>query len=304
MLDIVGLGLATIDIMTLAPRLPRKDEVYPAHRIELEGGGPVATALVTAARLGASTAYLGPIAPTTWGALARAGLEAEGVDTSRAVGRSSGEQMVSVILVDQPTGLRSILYRIGEMPDLATDEVPEDLVASARVLHLDGGHLDAACHAARIARRAGVVVSFDGGAGELWAGSERLLPLVDLMVVARSFAEQHTGRADPLEAGPALLDAYQPRQAVITDGVRGCWYWDRRQHLHQPAFPSDVLDTTGAGDVFHGAYLYSFLQGWPARRALAFASASAALKCSKLGGRSGIPTRSQVEAFLGSQPGQ
>jgi sugar/nucleoside kinase (ribokinase family) len=104
-----------------------------------------------------------------------------------------------------------------------------------------------------------------------------------------------------------LLETYHPRQVVITDGLRGCWYWDtdRRhtgQHLHQPAFETNVVDTTGAGDVFHGAYLYAYLQGWPTRRCLAFASATAALKCRKLGGRAGIPTRPQVEAFLGRRP--
>jgi sulfofructose kinase len=301
--DIIGLGLATIDIMTLVPRLPGRDEVFRARRILLQGGGPAATALVAAARLGATTAYLGPIAPTTWGALARAGLESEGVDTSHAPTRASGEQAVSVILVDQATGQRSILYDSGEMQELSPAEVPAELIASARALHLDGSHLEAACRAAEIARQAGVVVSFDGGAGELWAGTELLLPLVDLMVVARRFAEQHTGQADPLQAGPALLDTYQPRQVVITDGARGCWYWDAAQHptagqIHQPAFPTDVVDTTGAGDVFHGAYLYATLQGWAARRCLAFAAATAALKCRALGGRAGIPVHSEVEATL------
>jgi sugar/nucleoside kinase (ribokinase family) len=296
--DIVGLGLATVDIMTLIPRLPRRDEVFRAQRILLEGGGPVATALVAAARLGAATAYLGPIAPTTWGTLTRAGLESEGVDTSHAPTSAGGEQAVSVILVDQATGQRSILYDSGEMQELSPDEVPAELIASARALHLDGVHLEAACHAAKIARQAGVLVSFDGGAGELWAGAERLLPLVDLMVVARRFAEQHTGQVDPLLAGPALLESYRPRQVVITDGARGCWYWDAMYHLHQPAFPTDVVDTTGAGDVFHGAYLHATLQGWPAHCCLAFAAVTAALKCRALGGRAGIPTCQQVEATL------
>jgi sulfofructose kinase len=310
---VVGLGLATIDVMTLVPRLPGPDEVFRARRILLEGGGPVATALVAAARMGATAAYLGPFAPTTWGTLARAGLESQGVDTSRAPTRHGGEQAVSVILVDRSTGQRSILYDSGEMEELAPAEVPAEAIVSARALHLDGSHLDAACHAAEIARRAGVVVSFDGGAGELWAGAERLLPLVDLMVVARRFAEQHTGQADPLQAGPVLLDTYHPRQVVITDGARGCWYWDETQQIHQPAFPirgvtagsriaagsrPAAVDTTGAGDFFHGAYLYAFLQGWPTRRCLAFAAATAALKCRELGGRAGIPTREQVETAL------
>jgi sugar/nucleoside kinase (ribokinase family) len=306
--DIVGLGLATVDVMTLVPRLPGLDEVFPARRILLEGGGPVATALVTASRLGASTAYLGPIAPTTWGALTRAGLEAQGVDTSHAPGREDGEQSSAVILVDEPSGQRSILYERGDLQDLAPAEVPAGLITVARALHLDGVHPEAACHAAEVARQAGVVVSFDGGAGVAWDGTERLLSLVDLMVVARRFAEQVTGLADPLEAGPALLETCEPRQVVITDGLQGSWCWEWVQGaavdrsgsmlIHQPAFAVDVVDTTGAGDVYHGAYLYAYLQGWPVQRCLAFAAATAALKCKVLGGRAGIPTHSQVEKAL------
>jgi sugar/nucleoside kinase (ribokinase family) len=301
--DVVGLGLATLDTLALVPRLPERDEVYPAQRILLQGGGPVATALVTAARLGATASYLGPFAPTPWGALARAGLEAEGVSTRDAPSRETGEQAVSVILVDQATGQRSILYTLGQTPELIPAEVPPELVASARVLHLDGVHLEAACHAATLARRAGVPVSFDGGAGDLWSEVGALLPLVDILVVARRFAEQATGEADPLHAGPALLRRFSPRQVVITDGLRGCWYWDREQEIYQPAFAVDVVDTTGAGDVFHGAYLYALLQDWPAGRTLAFAAATAALKCRGLGGRSSIPTLRGVEAFLEGSDG-
>jgi sugar/nucleoside kinase (ribokinase family) len=223
------------------------------------------------------------------------------VDTGHAPERHRGEQPVSVILVDQPTGLRSILYTLGGMPELAPNEVPAGLIRSARALHLDGGHLEAARRAAEIAREAGVVVSFDGGAGEPWPEVESLLPLVDVLVVASRFAQQHSGESDPLAAGPALLGRFQPRQVVITDGVRGCWYWDADQQFHQPAFCTEVIDTTGAGDVFHGAYLVALLEGWPPQKCLAFASATAALKCKEVGGRAGIPDRPQVEVFLANE---
>jgi sugar/nucleoside kinase (ribokinase family) len=301
--DIVGLGLATVDILTLVPRLPERDDVYAVRQILLEGGGPVATALVAASRLGAKTVYLGSIAPTRWGSLTREGLESEGVDTRFAPTRNRGEQAVAVILVDQTTGQRSILYDKGEMTLLAPGEVPTELITSARALHLDGNQAEAALHAAKVARQAGVTVSLDGGAGGPWPGMEELLPLVDLLVVARRFAERHTGEREPLRAGPALVKAYSPQQVVITDGTRGCWYWDAVRPesgdcIHQPALGVDVVDTTGAGDVFHGAYLHAYLQGWEAKACLAYASAAAALKCRQLGGRAGIPTRGEVAEFL------
>jgi sugar/nucleoside kinase (ribokinase family) len=226
------------------------------------------------------------------------------VDTSYAPDRADGEQPTAVILVDEPTGQRSILYERGDMQDLAPEEVPVELVTTARALHLEGVYPEAACHAAQMARQAGVVVSFDGGAGVDWHGMESLLPLIDLMVVARRFAEQLTGQADPLEAGPALLATYGPHQVVITDGLRGSWCWALAQGpvegpIHQPAFAVEVVDTTGAGDVYHGAYLYAYLQDWPVRQCLAFAAATAALKSRELGGRAGIPKRPEVDAFLG-----
>jgi sugar/nucleoside kinase (ribokinase family) len=98
------------------------------------------------------------------------------------------------------------------------------------------------------------------------------------------------------------LQKYQPRQVVITDGERGCWYWDERQHLHQPAYPVEVMDTTGAGDTFHGAYLYACLQAhWTPAFRLKFASAVAALKCTRLGGRQGIPDLRQTLEFLSAR---
>lgn len=295
--DIIGLGLATVDILTVAPRLPQPDDVLAVRRTVLQGGGPAATALVAASRLGASTAYLGPLGQGRWGEVARAEFRHYGVDTSYAPA-GAGDQALSVILIDAGSGKRSILYDRGDLPDLAPAQVPPHLIAQARALHLDGGHIDAAMHAARLARAANVLVSFDGGAGEKWPGIDELLPLVDLMVVARRFAGEYCGEADPLAAGPVLLATYRPRKLVITDGERGAWYWDEAQHFHQPAFRVDVVDTTGAGDTFHGAYLYAHLQGWPSRRVLAFASAAAALKCRQIGGRAGIPTRDEVEAFL------
>ena len=300
--DIVGLGLATMDILTVVPHLPGPDDVYAVHDIVLQGGGPAATALVAASRLGATTSYVGVIGAGRWGRATRDEFERYGVDTSQARFSTEGDQSLSVILVDESSGRRSILYRPGNLPALAAEEVPASLIQRARALHLDGVYPAAARRAAEIAREAGVTVSFDGGAGEKWPGIEEILPLVDLLVVARDFAQRYTGYDEPLQAGPALLKAYGPQQVVITDGERGAWFWDEEHYgnrrLHQPAFTVDVVDTTGAGDVFHGAYIYAYLQEWSPRRCLAFASATAALKCRRIGGRAGIPTRDEVEQFV------
>jgi sulfofructose kinase len=295
--DVIGLGLATIDIITPVSHLPQSDEVFEIFGIDVQGGGPVATALVALAKLGAKVAYQGTIANGRWGSRILDEFNEYGVDTTLCQQFDAGESPVAVILVE-PDGRRSILYEKGKQLLLGPSDINPDQIAAVRILHLDGNHPDAAMEAAHVARQCGTLVSLDGGAGEgKWKGMTELIPLADILIVARQFAERHTGFQDPLKAGPALL-ARGAHFVVITDGENGCWYWDKNQHLHQPAFSVNVRDTTGAGDTFHGAYLYAFLQNWPPKRCLEFASAVAALKCRHLGGRKGIPTLNQAQDFL------
>jgi sulfofructose kinase len=296
--DVVGLGMATIDILTVVPRLPDSNDVYPIDSITVQGGGPVATALVALAKLGAETTYLGTIAPDDWGVQITQDFQRFGVDAGWAYRPETGGSSVSVILVESGSGHRSILYQPGTAPEMTAAEVRPEAFANAKILHLDGFYLEAALEAARLARSQDVFVSLDGGAGEnIWQGMEQLLPLVDILVVARQFANSATGETNPLVAGPALKK-HGASQVVITDGENGCWYWDAQQHIYQPAFKVDVVDTTGAGDTFHGAYLYAILQDWGLEQCLAFASATAALKCTQVGGRAGIPSLEQVLDFL------
>lgn len=293
MAEVVGLGMSTLDLLVRVPRLPRSDEVFQALQSDLQGGGPVATALAALGKWGVSTAYLGPLGADRWNEPMLADLTRFGVDTQFCSHCPQGSTTFSVLLVE-PSGQRAILYKPGENLHFLPEQVAQEPIRQARLLHLDGSFPEAALHAAKVARQAQVPVSLDGGAGEgIWPGTHELLPLTDLLIVARRFAYNLTGLEDPLKAGPALL-GYGARLAVITDGERGAWYFDRSQQFHQPAYRVPVVDTTGAGDTFHGAYLYAYLQGWEARRCLAFASAAAALKCRGLGGRNSLPELRQV----------
>jgi sugar/nucleoside kinase (ribokinase family) len=298
--DVVGLGLATLDILAQTPRLPNSNDCFPIAALEMQGGGPVATALVALSRLGARCNYLSSLANDDTAHQIVAELHSYGIKTDHCPQRDSGVSSASVILVEQSNGQRAILFQKSTTTDLQPEEVPIDLILSARALHLDGFFTPAALHAARIARENGVLVSFDGGAGELmWDELTQLLPLVDVLVVAKKFALDTTGKQNVIEAGLKLLQTYQNQQVVITDGELGSWYWDMESHFHQPAFPVDVVDTTGAGDTFHGAFLYACLQpDWPPVYRLQFASAVAAIKCTQLGGRKGIPTLADTIAFI------
>jgi sulfofructose kinase len=295
--------MATVDFLALVPRLPGPDEVFPLDRLDVQGGGPVATALAAAARLGTNCAFLGAVGGDRWGDAIVDDFRAFGVATDNLVRRSGGVSPHSVILVEAPTGRRSILYSKGSLTGLVPEELPADLIRRADALHLDGFDIDAAVAAARIARAAGVPVSLDGGAGEPWPGLPELLPLVDVLVVAAQFARHLTGEDEPGSALAGLM-RWGARQAVITDGARGAWFLDGNGASgHVPAFEVEVVDTTGAGDTFHGAYLHAFLAGAPIAGCVRLGAAAAALKCASLGGRSGLPTPDRLQEFLSRYEG-
>ena len=289
--------MATMDILTPIAQLPKSDEVSAVESITLCGGGPVATALAVLARMGGRAEYLGILAGDSWGELIRGDLDQFGVGTAHSRRVENAQSIVSVILIERQNGNRVILYHSAGFPELPPQTVDQALVASARVLHLDGFHFQAALAAARIAHQAGVLVSLDGGAGKLWEGVEQLLELVDILIVARSFAVQLTGIEDEWEAARALK-RYGARQVIVTDGVRGSWFWDGRSAIHQEAFRIKPVDTTGAGDVYHGAYLYAFLNNWDPEQCLRYASAAAAIKCTHLGGRGGLVEPDEVIRFI------
>jgi len=297
--DVIGLGVSTVDVVARVERLPALDDVQRALDMTTQGGGPVATAMVTLARLGARAAMIDALGDDWRGGQIRAGFEREGVNVEHLATRPGHTSATSCILVDQASGARSIVYAPGTAPDITPAELPMDAIASAKYLHLNGRHWEAGLEAVRIARRAGVQVSFDGGAGRYRPELDALVPLTDICIVARDFAEKHTREADIRTAAETLL-RMGPGLVAITDGARGSWVLERGgRFFHQPAylFPGAV-DTTGCGDSYHGAFLFGLLRGMALEKTAALASAVAALNSQALGGRGGIPTYAQARDFL------
>jgi ribokinase len=299
-LDVVGLGFSTLDTVGLVPRLPRLDEGAPLQGITRQGGGPVAQALVTLARLGARVGLVGCVGDDAAGREMVAGLEAEGVGTERVRVVPGTTSPQCIILVHAPTGKRSICCDAGTAPALPVAELDVDYLCSGRFLHLDGTSPAAALAAAREARRRGVRVCLDAG-----GPSEALLalvPEVDILIAAERFAAAvDTGSS--FREGAARLLTMGPSLVVVTRGERGSWTLTGDGAFATPACDVPVVDTTGAGDVFHGAYLFGLLRGWDPRRTATFAGATAALKCTQLGGRAGIPRLGEVLAFLRTRDG-
>lgn len=298
-LDVIGLGVSTLDIVTLVDHFPAGEEVQRAHDMTLQGGGPVATAIVALARLGARCAMLDLLADDWRGRLILDEYRREGVSTEFLHVVEGCASAVACVLVEKNSAARTIAYLPGTTPDLSPSMLPRQAIESCRILHLNGRHWKACLEAARWRQASGALTSFDGGAGRYRPAMRELLPLCQVAIVARAFAADYTGTDDPAQASECLRRD-GPELVVITDGARGSWVRAKDEpFFHQPAYRLPYLvDTTGCGDAYHGAFLFGLLQTWDLRRTAAFASACAALNARQLGGRRGLPDRAEVEAFL------
>ncbi len=293
--DVVGLGQCSFDILGRVSSFPLPDQKTELDELKFQGGGPVATALVTLSRLDVATAYLGRIGDDDFGAKIRAGLQEEGVDCNGLLVDAGATSQVAFIAVDGG-GRRNIFWHRGSARPLLAEELDYDIINNARVLHLDGLQQEATLAAAQYAREHGVVTVLDGGS--LRDGSLDLLLYIDHPVVSEKFAEQLLP-GGVIEEKLAKLLEYGGRAVTVTLGDKGSWSQERGgEPFLQPAFDVEVVDTTGCGDVYHGGYVYGLLQNWELPRIVRFASACAALKARKLGGRSAIPNLIEINNYL------
>jgi ribokinase len=168
--------------------------------------------------------------------------------------------------------------------------------SEAKILHVDSLMIEASIEAAKQARKFGMTVVMDAGTAR--QGSLELIKLVDVLIASESFAPTLLGEETSLYNTLEALKGLGPSQVVITLGNNGSIGLGDQEPVRQEAFPVKAVDTTGAGDVYHGGYIYGLLQGWDIARCMRFASATAALKCTKIGAQSGIPTLEIVQKFL------
>jgi len=291
----VGLGQCSWDLIGRLPHYPACDSKAELAALGELGGGPVATALVTLARLGVPGVFLGGVGQDSAGEKIRRSLEAEGVDCSGLQTDRDGTSQQAFIAVEETSGLRTIFWCRGNRRPYQLHDDARSRIVAARVLLLDGSDIGAALEAARLARHNGVITILDGGS--LRPGVLDLLPLIDHPVVSERFAAAFA--PGPLLGVLERLLELGAAAATVTCGVAGSYSLQPGGDLlHQPAFDLPVIDTTGCGDVFHGGYLYGLLQNWALPRILRFAAACAALKAGSPGGRSGIPDLRRVEQLL------
>lgn len=298
MYDIVGIGASLYDTLMVVPKFPDEDTKMMAGRTMGQGGGPCATALAAAARLGARTAYIGVMGDDAAGNFMKNDLEQYGVDTSRVQVKHGYLSYMSFILLNEETGSRTCIWSKGDVPSPVLTEDDIRMIQSARVLHLDGNHLETAIQGAVAARQAGVKVSMDAGGN--YAGIGRLLPYVDYLIPSEEFVCRYAATSDVEWAADQVYREFSPEVMIVTQGSRGGFIYDGSVRRY-PVFPVPVMDSNGAGDVFHGAFITAYAEGMSVESAAAFASAVSALKCSRLGGRRSVPDRQSVHAFMKSE---
>ena len=294
--EVVGVGHAAVDHIGVVPRYPEIDTKVELEQFSIQGGGPVATAMVVLSSFGVETSFVGKISDDDFGMFIRQGFREAGVDSSALVVERGRVSPLSFIAVDRKTGKRTIFYTRGSVTPLTKEELPLGIIGSAKILHVDGLQMQAQITAAKYAREHGVKVVYDAGS---WRdGSDELIGLTDTIIASERFSAEAGGGA--LAESLKSFAAKGPKTVVITMGEDGSVGMENNETYILPGMSVSVVDTTGAGDVYHGAFIYGMLRKKNLRERMNFANTAAALKCRSLGGRAGIPSLSEIErAMLG-----
>ena len=296
MVKIVGIGANVFDTLYNIPTYPTEDTKMRATACKTAGGGPVATGLVAAQKLGEDTAYIGVLSDDNGGRFLKADFEKYGVKTGLIEVKSGYRSFASVLWLCADTASRTCVFDKGDLPPLVLTDEQKQGVRDAEILMVDGNEMDAAVDAAAIARDSGTKVLYD--CGGLYEGVERLLALTDIMIPSEEFALGHTGCATAAEAAKKLFDLYSPEIVVITQGKRGGIIYDGEKVTEYPIYPADVVDSNGSGDVFHGAFAAALVKGFDYLKCCHFSSAVSALKCTGIGARESVPDFETVKNYL------
>lgn len=289
---IFGIGQCSLDYLGRIADYPPPDVKCEFSGLVVQGGGPVATALVALSRWGMRCAIAGVIGDDTLGQSIENSLREEGIDTANLVVRRNSASQFAFIAVEPKAGRRTIFWQRPTGAPLHPEEVSEDKIRKAAILHTDGLLIDASLQACRIARQAGVPVVVD--AGTLRDGMLDLVALSDYFIASETFAHQLTNNGCPLDACAMLLE-HGPRLAAVTLGAAGYVARWKNAEISKPAYPVAAMDTTGCGDVFHAGFIFGLVSRWDYEMCLDFAAWAAAQVSLQMGGRKGIPSLKEIE---------
>ena len=297
--DIVGIGVSTLDLLTIVPKFSFEDSVQQAIDAKFQGGGPVATALVAAAKLGAKVAMIDSLGDDLIGQSILEEFHQYGVTTKHIQITPGKTSSIASVWIREGDGKRSIAYRPGNAPELTDNCISAEIIKKAKILHLNGRHLQSCLKACKLAKEHGVKISFDGGGGRYRPELDPLIPYIDICIVARDFAEKYAQTTKIPNAAQSFLNL-GAELVVITDGENGSYIFTKQQEqFHQPAFPiNKVVDTTGCGDVYHGVFVFSLILGLTLRESAQRATAAAAINTQRIGGRGMLSTMPEIIDFI------
>ncbi|HWT02066.1 MAG TPA: PfkB family carbohydrate kinase [Pyrinomonadaceae bacterium] len=300
--DAVGFGLNAVDHLVVVPAYPAFDTKVRLSEHVRAAGGQTATTMAGLRRLGMKTAYAGRFGSDDAGRFGLAELVAEGVNTDFAEVVEGAKNQIAFIIIDGPSGERTVIWDRDERLAYAPGEAPVEIAARGRVLHLDAHDPPACVPLARAARAAGTIVSAD--IDNIYNGLPELLPLIDVLVSSKEFPHRLTGIADERASLVEVKARYGCALVGMTLGARGALLYHEGVFLESPAFavPGVCRDTTGAGDAFHAGFIYGMLRGAQVEECMRFANATAALKCRGLGARTALPTEKELTEFLEGDP--
>ncbi len=292
---VTGIGQCSLDYLALVDSYPEIDTKKEVLQWEEQGGGPVATALVSLSRLGMKCRFYGIIGNDYAGRKMKQSLMSEHIDVRGLLKRDNASSQIAFIAIEKNSGKRTIFWKRPSGYELRPAELSSDFLKNTNLLLLDGLMMRSSVYAAKKARGLNIPVMLD--AGRLREGMLDLAGICDYVVASEEFAKD-IGWNDNPEVFWKKIKKLKLKVLTITLGDRGSITFLQNRYFYVPAFKVHTADTTGAGDVFHGGYIFGILQGWNIMETVRFASAFAALKCKKIGGRAGIPGLDEVLRFL------
>jgi len=295
--DAVGFGLNAVDHLIVVPEYPTFDTKVRFTEHKKSAGGQTASAMVSLQRLGLKTAYAGRFGSDAEGRFGLSSLEYESVNLDFAETIDGANNQIAFIIIDARSGERTIVWDRDERLAYRPDEAPVELATRGRILHLDAHDPPACTVLARAARAAGTIVTAD--IDNIYEGLPELLPLIDVLITSAEFPHRLTGISDERAALVEIKARYGCAVVGVTLGARGALIYCEREFVRSPAFavPGGCRDTTGAGDAFHGGFIYGMLREDDLETCMKLGNAVAALKCRTLGGRTALPTADELKDF-------
>ncbi len=296
--DVVGMGLNAVDFISVVPEFPKPNSKMKMLQFSKQGGGQVATAMVALSRWGVKTKYIGKVGEDELGQFSLHSIMEEGVDISSVTIEPNASNQFAMIIVEGPSGERTILWNRDKRLMYQEGELRKEEVCSGKILHLDGHDIHAALQCAKWAKEERIPTIIDLDKVEPLTSD--LIKEIDFIITSSRFPMLYTGISDRKKA---LLELQKHTSGFVcaTQGHQGVSVMINGEFLLVEGFKVKVMDTTGAGDVFHGGFIYGLLQNWEVIEILRFANAVAALKCREMGGRKGIPFLEEVQRFLSQQ---